>query len=210
MTKKNVCKICRRQNQKLFLKGDRCFSPKCPFVKRPYPPGPKKKRNPRGLSEYGKQLSEKQKLQNYYGINAGQFATYVKNVLGKRGKVEDAGLFLIQQLEGRLDNVIFKSGLARSRKEARELVSHRYFLVNNKPVNIASFKTKKDDEIALKTTKKNKGIYKTLESQLKNYQTPSWLSLDKESLKVKVISQPVIDDVGLPVDISSIFEFYSR
>jgi len=208
--KKNTCKICRRQNQKLLLKGEKCFSPKCPFIKRPYPPGPKKKRRGRPLSEYGKELSEKQKLQNYYGLREGQFAKYVKNVLAKRGQVEDATLFLAQQLESRLDNVVFKAGFARSRAEAREMVSHSHFLVNGKPVNIASFKTKKGNTIALKDGKKNKEFFKLILGQLKNYQAPAWLKINKDNLSVVVESQPTLDDIGLPVDISSIFEFYSR
>jgi len=204
------CKICRRNAQKLFLKGDRCSSPKCALVKHPFPPGPPKKRRASNFSEYAKELKEKQKLQKHYGLREKQFGNYVKNVLAMRGQVADATLLLIAQLESRLDNVIFKLGLAKSRKSARQLVSHSYFWVNGKPVKAPSFQVKKGMTISVKPTKINKAFIKNIEPILKNYQVPDWLKLDKDKLEAKVVSEPLTQDSASMVDISSIFEFYSR
>jgi len=204
------CKTCRRLNQKLFLKGDRCSSPKCAFIKRPYAPGLQKKRRRSNLSEYGKELKEKQKLKRFYGLREKQFKKYIEAVLEKRGKVEDASLLLIDLLERRLDNVVFRLGLAKSRREARQLVSHSHFLVNEKPVNIPSFKVKKDDIVCLKETKKKKPVFQNFSSSLKNYQAPNWLKLDKSKLEGKVVGNPSAEEITSAVDIPSIFEFYSR
>ncbi len=207
----NSCKICRRQGQKLFLKGEKCSSPKCSFIKRPYPPGlMKKKRRGGGFSEYAKELREKQKLMKHYGLREGQFRKYVKAVLHKRGKDKDATLLLVDSLERRLDNVVFRLGLAKSRREARQLVSHSHFLVNNKPANIPSLSVKKDFVISLKETKKKKSLFKLTPSLLKNYQPPEWLKLDKDKLEGKVVANPKMEDLVATVDIPSIFEFYSR
>lgn len=208
--KKNVCKICRRLGDKIFLKGDKCSSPKCSFIRRPFPPGPKKKRRSRSLSEYAKELREKQKLKKQYGLSERQFCKYVQGILKKRGKVEDAALLLIRKLENRLDNVIFRLGLAKSRKEARRLVSHSHFLVNSKTINIPSFSVKKGIVISLKENKKNKPFFKNIAAALKNYQPPLWLKLDKEKLGGEVIGEPLLEDVGSTVDISTIFGFYAR
>ena len=193
-----------------MLKGEKCLSPKCTMVKRPYAPGPKKKRGSRALSEYGKELAEKQKLQKYYGLREKQFGNYVKRILTKRSKVEDATLLLIKKLESSLDNVIFRLGLAKSRPGARQLVSHSHFLVNGKPVNVPSFLTKKGQVISVKSSKQGKNIFKNMAPGLKNYQPPAWLKLDKEKLEAEIISQPTAEDVGSAVDITAIFEFYSR
>ena len=207
----NVCKICRRRGQKLFLKGERCLSPKCAIIKKPYAPGTRKRRrrNPR-LSEYGKELAEKQKLRAYFGLSESQFRKYVRDILKSRGKVEDATLLLLKKLEKRLDNVVFKLGFAKSRREARELVSHSHFLVNQKPVNIPSFEVKKGTIISLKENKKKKPFFQSLKVSLKNYQSPEWLKLNKEKIEGKVIEEPSVDEVSSAVDISAIFEFYSR
>ncbi len=186
------------------------MSPKCPFIKRPYPPGLKKKRRRFNVSEYSKELSEKQKLKNYYGLRENSFKKYVKGVLDKRGKVEDATLLLIRNLEKRLDNVVFKMAFAKSRREARELVNHSHFLVNNKPVNIPSFQIKKGDVISIKKSKKEKIIFKNLATTLNNYQAPAWLKIDIKNLSGEVAGEPTIEDVGSSVDIPAIFEFYSR
>lgn len=210
MFQRNACKICRRLGQKNFLKGEKCLSPKCPFIKRSYPPGPKRKRSHGSFSEYSKELNEKQKLQKYYGLREGQFHRYVKSILRKRGQVEDATLLLVRKLEQRLDNVIFRLGLAKSREEARQLVSHGHFLVNSRAVNIPSSAVKKGTVIRVKNSKRNKAIFKNVAASLKNYQTPSWLKIDAEKMEGEVIGEPTLQDVGPAVDISSIFEFYSR
>ncbi len=203
------CKICRRLGQKTFLKGERCLSPKCAFIRRPYAPGPKKKRRSGSFSEFAKELKEKQKLRNYYGLGERQFRNHVKFVLQKRGEGGDATLFLLKELERRLDNVVFRLGFARSRREAKQMVSHGYFLINGKPVNISSFATKKGIKISFKENKKEKSIFKNLAPALKSYQQPKWLELDKEKMEGKIVAEPTADDVN-NIDISSIFEFYSR
>jgi len=207
---KDVCTICRRIGQKLFLKGEKCISPKCPLIKRPYPPGIKGKRGKRRLSDYGKELFEKQKMRDFYGISERQFKTYVKNILKRRGKVEDTALELVKKLEKRLDNVVFRMGLASSRMEARQLVSHSHFLVNGKPVNIPSYQLKKGDVISFREQKKGKPFFKKISLTLKKTQPPSWLKVDREKIKGELIGEPSFKDSGVPAEIPSIFEFYSR
>jgi len=209
------CKICRRLGVKLFLKGERCLSPKCPMVKRAYPPGQKGKRRKGPPSEYGKQLAEKQKLKSWYNLREKQFKKYVKEILGRRGRVEDDSAELIKILELRLDNVVFRLGFATSRGQARELVSHSYFLVNGKSINIPSYQLKKGDIISLKPQKIKKARVPTpwvqnLKNLLKKYKTPSWLQLDIEKLEGKVIAEPKLEEAVPPVEISAIFEYYSR
>jgi len=207
---KSKCKICRRLGEKLFLKGQRCFSPKCAMVKRAYPPGPKKKRRLGPLSEYGKALREKQKLKKWYNLEERQFKNYVKKILEKRGKVEDASSLLIKTLERRLDNVVFRLGFANSRIQAKQLVSHGHFLVNGKSIDTPSYLAKKGDVISVKPQKTKKAIFQNLKNLLKKYKTSSWLALDVEKLEGKVITEPDFEEAAPPVEIPVIFEFYSR
>ncbi len=204
------CKICRRAGTKLFLKGEKCLSPKCPMVRRPYPPGQKGKRRPTPLSEYGKQLREIQKLKSWYNLRERQFKKYVKEVLAKRGKVEDLGEILIRLLEKRLDNVIFRLGFATSRAQARQLVNHGHFLVNKRSVNIPSYQVRKGDVISIKPQKVKRANFQNLKNLLKKHTPPSWLRLDLEKLEGKVIGEPTLEEAAPPVEISSIFEYYSR
>jgi len=204
------CKTCRRLGQKLFLKGDRCFSAKCAMVRRAYVPGPQKKKRGGAPSEYKKSLTEKQTLKKWYGLSERQFKKYVTETLSKMGKVEDVSDELIRRLEKRLDNVIFRLGFAKSRVQARQLVVHGYFLINGKPVNKPSYEVKKNDIVSLKDHKKAKGVFKDLANELKRREIPAWLSLDKEKLESKTIGEPNLDEVKPPAEISLIFEFYSR
>ena len=204
------CKTCRRLGQKLFLKGDRCFSAKCAMLRRPFAPGPQKKRKGGSPSEYKKSLDEKQTLKKWYGLSERQFKRYVKETLAKMGKVDDVSAELIRKLESRLDNVIFRLGFAKSRVMARQLVSHGYFMINGKPVNIPSYQVEKDDSISIKEHKKAKGIFKDLANDLKRKEIPAWLSLNKDKLEAKIIGEPNLDEVKPPAEISLIFEFYSR
>lgn len=204
------CKTCRRLGQKLFLKGDRCFSAKCAMLRRAYAPGPQKKKRGGAPSEYKKSLTEKQILKKWYGLSEKQFSRYVTQTLAKMGKVDDVSAELIRRLEKRLDNVIFRLGFAKSRVQARQLVSHSYFLINSKPVNVASYEVKKDDIIAVKEHKKTKGAFRDLAEELKRKEIPAWLSLNKEKLEAKTIGEPSLDEVKPPAEISLIFEFYSR
>jgi len=204
------CKICRRAGQKLFLKGERCLGPKCAMIKKSYPPGKKGKRRMSPLSEYGKELREKQKLKNWYGLREDQFKKYVKEVLKKKGTEKVTGAELIKKLETRLDNVIFRLGFTSSRSHAKQLVGHGYFLVNGKEVNIPSYQVKKGDIITFRSSENKKKIFQQIATAIKKYQLPSWLKLDKEKLEGKIINYPTIEETIPPAELLSIFEFYSR
>ena len=208
--KENSCKICRRFGQKLFLKGERCSSPKCAMIKRSYPPGQKKKRRTRSMSEYNKELREKQKLRNWYNLKEHQFKKYIQEVLAKRGKALNLSLELIKKLEKRLDNVIFRMNLAQSRKEARQLISHSYFLVNGKEINIPSFEVKKGDIISLRKGKKEKNVFKDFLTLSPKIQIPSWVQFNVKKMEGKIIAEPSLEEALPPAEILSVFEFYSK
>ncbi len=180
------------------------------MIKRPYPPGLPGKRRKSPPSEYARQLREKQKLKAIYGLRERQFKKYVKEVLEKRGKVPDASEALIKILESRLDNVVFRLGFAKSRTQARQLISHGHFMVNNRSVNIPSYLVKKGDVISLKPQKQKKVIFEQLKILLKNHQPPSWLKLNPEKLEGEVVGEPTLKEVAPPVEISRIFEYYSK
>jgi len=208
------CKICRRTGRKLFLKGEKCFSPKCPMIKKAYPPGLIKKKRGRPLSEYGKELREKQKLRNWYGLRERQFSKYAKDVLDRTRRAssadENPAELLIRKLETRLDNIVFRLGFSVNRTQARQMVSHGEFLVNNKKVDIPSFSVKKGDKISFSPKFQKKEIFKRLDVSLKKYETPKWLKLDKKKVEGEVIGLPTLVEASPPAEISSIFEFYSR
>ena len=204
------CKICRRMGTKLFLKGDKCLSSKCPMVKRPYPPGPQRKKRRHSVSDYGKDLREKQKVRSWYNLRESQFKKYVKEILEHRGKEEDKTALLIQNLEKRLDNAIFRLGFSKSRAQARQMVSHGHFLVNKKKIDIPSYRVKKGDKISVRSSSIKKAFFKETPSSLGKFQPPSWLKLDKEKMKGEVLNDPLTEEVALPAEISSVFEFYSR
>lgn len=214
MEKKPQCRICRRAGKKLFLKGEKCNSQKCPLIKKPYPPGNKKKRRIGGFSEYAKELQEKQKLKNWYGLNEKQLKKYVQEVLEKSrkgsAKIQDATESLVQKLELRLDNVVYQMGIARSRRSARQMVSHGHFSVNSRAVNIPSYSLKKGDKISVKTNSMQKPFFKDLSAKIKKYQPPAWLKLNLENLEAEIIGMPSVEMAALPLDITSVFEFYSK
>ncbi len=173
------------------------------------PPSTKRRKRGGTASDYKKSLQEKQTLKRLYGLSENQFKRYVKETLAMTG-IENMPDELIKRLEKRLDNVIFRLGFAKSRPQSRQLVSHAYFLINGKPVNIASFQLKKGDVVSIKETKKKKNILKDLQEKLKKFQAPSWLSLNIEKLEGKVTSDPSLAHANPPVEIPLIFEFYSR
>ncbi|MCX6760918.1 MAG: 30S ribosomal protein S4 [Candidatus Nealsonbacteria bacterium] len=208
--KNNKCKICRRLGVKLFLKGERCLSVKCSIIRKPYPPGQKKKRRARALSEYGQELREKQKMKNWYNLGERQFKNYVSKILKSRGKVKDPSSLLIKVLESRLDNVVFKLGFSSSRSLARQMVSHGHFLVNNKSLNIPSYLVKKGDKITLKPESAKKKVFQSISAVLKKYTAPAWLEINVDKLEGKVLRDPGPEDSTPPAEISSIFEFYSK
>ena len=204
------CKICRRANEKLFLKGERCASPKCAMVRRPYAPGKKGKRRSKSQSEYGRELGEKQKLKNAYGLREQQFKNYVRSVLAKRTKAENLSLLLMKSLENRLDSVVFRLGFAASRRTARQLVTHNNFLVNGKPVNLPSYQIRKGDTVAVQPRKHNKVYFQNIKPVLKKYKTPSWLTLDGDKMEGKMVEDLKMEDTTPMAEIESIFEFYAR
>jgi len=208
--KEPKCKKCRRLKTKLFLKGEKCFSFKCPLVKKPYPPGEKPKKVVSRVTEYSKLLAEKQKLKLFYNLRDHQLKRYVKEILEKSKKYQDLDQALVEKLELRLDNVIFRLGLAVSRAQARQLVSHKYFLINKRPVNIPSYQLKVGDLIEIKPQKLKKKIFQNLKERLKNVQIPEYLEFDLEKLQARVVSKPKVEDLGIPVDLHSIFEFYTK
>lgn len=204
------CSICRRAGEKLFLRGERCFSQKCALVKRNTPPGRQKKRRGGGASEYSRELREKQKLKFWYGLREKQFRKYVKMTLAKRKILKDINLFLVSKLESRLDNVIFKLGLASSRTQARKLITQKHFLVNNRNCDIPSLEIKKGDMVSVKQNSFKKKIFQNLILTIKKYQPPAWLELDKEKLEGKILREPTMEEINIPVEIPMILEFYSK
>ena len=208
--KNDNCSICRRAGQKLFLKGERCLSPKCAVTRRAYPPGKKAKRRPSQLSEFGKELREKQNLKNWYNLGERQFGNYVKEILSRKSKVADAAVSLVQKLETRLDNAIFRMGFASSHDQARQFASHGHFIVNNRVVTVPSYHLKLGDKITFRPSSKGKKVFENLSSALKKQKAPSWLKVDIEKLEGEVVGLPTLEDANPIAEISSIFEYYSR
>ncbi len=206
------CKICRRLNQKLFIKGERCFSPKCAMIKRPYAPGQKAKKRSSGLSEYGRELREKQKLRNWYNLSEKQFKGYVSNILKRKGGITNAPEFLIKNLETRFDNVIYRMGIAPSRAKARQMVSHGSFFINSKPINIPSYQVKKGEKISARPSFLKSRLYQNIFDGLKKHKAPSWLktSFSKEKIEAEIINNPSLEEAAPTAEISTIFEYYSR
>lgn len=210
MMKDKKCKICRRLGIKLFLKGDRCLSPKCAMIKRPYAPGQKSKKRRGNISEYGKELKEKQKLKNWYNLSEKQFRNYVKEILEKGSKIENAGDSLLKKLESRFDNIVFQMGFAPSRPKAKQIISHGFFLINGRKVNIPSCQLKKGDKISLNAKASKKISFQNLSTLLKKHKAPSWIKLDADKLEAEIIGEPSLEEMTPPAEISSIFEFYSK
>jgi small subunit ribosomal protein S4 len=204
------CKICRRAGAKLFLKGSRCYGQKCAMVRRPTTPGKKGKRRSRSLSEFGRELREKQRMKAWYNLREQQFKNYVKKILAKKGSSEDLPLALMNLLENRLDNIVFRLGFAPSRLTARQLVSHNNFLVNGKPINLPSYQVKKGDVIKVAPRKIKKNYFTQLQPSLKAFKTPAWLFLDAQNLEGKKTGELTMTDVTPPAEIGSVFEFYAR
>lgn len=204
------CKICRRVGEKLFLKGDKCMSQKCPLLRKPYPPGlPVKRRRRKRISEYGTQLKEAQKLKKMYGIEDKKFKKLIKEVLKKRKK-EDVSQLLLKRIEKRLSNIIYRVGFAKSRDSARQLVSHTHFQLNGKYVNIPSLEVKVGDEIQLKAQSKNLVYFKNVLSLIKAENVPSWLSFDQKKVIIKVVYEPKVEELGIKVDVPLVLAFYSK
>lgn len=202
----SVCKFCRRENVKLFLKGDRCYTDKCSFERRPYPPGQHGQSRLK-FSEFALQLREKQKAKRYYGVGEKQFSLYFKEADRQRGVT---GTQLLSLLETRLDNVVYNLGYASSRREARHLVKHNHFLVNGKKTNIPSYNVSKGDVVEVKEA--SRAITKIMASieSVKKREMPSWLDADHAHFKGTIKDLPARDNVTLPIEENMIVEYYSR
>ncbi len=201
-----VCRLCRREGQKLFLKGDRCYTDKCAVVRRAYAPGMHGQGRSKA-SEYGLQLREKQKAKRYYGVLESQFRSYFEMAAARKGKT---GENLLALLETRLDNVVYRLGFAMSRAEARQLVLHGHFTVNGQKVDIPSYLVKPGMIITLKET--SRGLDKIKASIEANSfrQPPKWLEYDANNLTAKVTAMPERDDIDLPIEEQLIVELYSK
>lgn len=202
----SVCKLCRRENVKLFLKGDRCYTDKCSFERRPYPPGQHGQSRLK-FSEFALQLREKQRAKRYYGVFERQFRRYFAEADRSRGIT---GTELLTKLETRLDNVVYNMGFAASRREARHLVKHGHFLVNAKKVNIPSYNVGKGDIVEVH--EKSRGMNKVLAAleSIKARQMVPWLEVDATQFKGTVKDMPRREDITLPVEENMIVEYYSR
>lgn len=201
-----VCKLCRRENMKLFLKGDRCYTDKCSFDRRPYPPGQHGQSRLK-FSEFALQLREKQKTKRYYGVSESQFVKYVKEATRSK---ELTGTAMLKSLEMRLDNVVYALGYANSRREARQLVKHNHFLLNGERANIPSIIVKKGDVIQVTEASKEVVKIQSAMQAVARRSVPSWLEADHANFKGVVKDSPVRDDIALQVEENMIVEYYSR
>jgi len=202
------CKQCRRIGEKLFLKGEKCFSAKCPIMKRNYPPGVHGPKGYPRLSEYGQQLKEKQKAKISYRILEKQFHRYYEKSVKMKG---DTGENLLRFLELRLDNIIFRLGLANSRDKARQLIKHGHITVNNRKVSIPSYQTKVNDIVEVKKLKLQKNYFKDITKEIKDKSLPAWLSFtNQKELEAKIIDQPDIEKLKKGIEVPLIVEYYSK
>lgn len=200
-----VCRLCRREGEKLFLKGDRCYTDQCGIVKRNYPPG-QHGQGRKKVTEYGMQLREKQKVRRFYGISESQMA---KNFLAADKMHGITGENLLKLLELRLDNVVYRMGFAASRAEARQLVTHGHFLVNGKKVDIPSVIVAVGDTIQVKEkTRSSEKIKDLIENH--NGNTVNWISVELDQLKGTVVAEPAREDMDIPIDEHLIVELYSK
>ncbi len=202
-----ACRRCRRENLKLYLKGDRCYSDKCSFERRAFGPGQHGQSRFKKQSDYAIQLREKQKVKSMYGMLESQFRLYFKKADGQKGVTGENLLIL---LERRLDNTVFRIGFASSRNQARQIVRHNHILVNGKKVNIPSFQVSVDDVITLKEkSRANAAIKENLEAVVRRG-VPSWLELDKDNFKATVKALPNREELTMPMQEQLIVELYSK
>lgn len=204
------CKLCRRAGKKLFLKSDKCFSPKCPFEKKPYAPGmlDSARKHRKTFSEYGFQLREKQKIKNIYGVSEKQFSSYVKEATSKHG-VNPANR-LYENLETRLDSVVFRIGFASARSMARQMVSHGHITVNGRKVDVPSYRVKEGDVLEIRDGSKGKALFTDISSKLEKQNTPTWIKVDFKKAQGVIQGSPKLDKEDVVFNITSVLEFYSR
>lgn len=204
-----VCRLCRREGDKLYLKGERCFSPKCAIERRNQPPGQHGLRGGgrRKVSDFGLQLREKQKARRIYGVLERQFQRYFASASKKSGVT---GAALMQFLETRLDNIVYRLGWAPSRKAARQLIVHGHLLVNERKVTIPTFQVKPGETIAVAPVSTQSRYFKELDRDLRGRKVPDWLSLDGGGLKATMLSLPTREQIDTPLREQLIVEYYSR
>ena len=202
-----VCRLCRRERMKLFLKGDRCFKEKCAIERRGYPPGQHGGRRARRTLGYGLQLREKQKVKRIYGVLEQQFRNYFKEADRQRGIT---GENLLVMLERRLDNVVYSLGFAASRAQARQLVRHGHVVVNGRKVSIPSFQVRSEQAVAIKETSRKNDFIRASVETARGRGVPDWLELDAENFAGRVLRAPTREDIKLPIQEQLIVELYSR
>jgi small subunit ribosomal protein S4 len=201
-----VCRLCRREGSKLFLKGSRCYTKKCAFERRPSPPGQHGVRR-RKMGDYGIQLREKQKVRRVYRVLEKQFKNYFEAAESTPGVT---GENLLRMLELRLDNAVFRMGFARSRDEARQLVGHGHFAVNGRPTNIPSYQLKPGDRIEVRESHRGREPFKIAKETLRSHQTPEWLTVDPVKLAGSIASAPRRDQMPMELNEQLVVEYYSR
>lgn len=205
------CKICRREGKKLFLKGERCYTAKCPLVKRKYPPGIHGPKGYPRLSEYGLQLREKQQLKRIYGVSERQLKKYFNKAKKAIGNTE---FEFLKQLETRQDSVIYNAGLAFSRSMARQIINHGHVLVNDRKVTIPSYQVKIGDILKIKEKNKKSKllelIKESIETSKSRREIPAWFDVDDKKLEIKIVKMPDPEDLPKDLNIKLIIEFYSR
>lgn len=205
-----VCRLCRREGEKLFLKGERCFTPKCSFEKRSYPPGMHGKFRsirPGRESDYSKQLRAKQKVRRVYGVYERQFRRYYKTAQRSRGLT---GINLLSSLETRLDNVVYRLGFAASRAQARIMVGHGHFQVNGKRADIPSINVTVDDVISVKESSRDKIFFKTMREEAEGRTVPTWLARDMNNLSGRMLRAPERSEIDANLNEQLVVEYYSR
>ncbi len=202
----SVCRLCRREGAKLFLKGSRCYSKKCSFERRPTPPGQHGVRR-RKVGDYGLQLREKQKVRRTYSVLERQFKNYFDAADARPGMT---GENLLRMLELRLDNAVYRLGFAPSRAAARQLVTHGHFTVNGRPTNIPSYQLKAGDRVEVRETHREREPFKVAKETLRSHQVPEWLSIDAAKLSGAVLDQPRRDQMPLDLNEQLVVEYYSR
>jgi small subunit ribosomal protein S4 len=202
------CKQCRRLGEKLFLKGERCFSAKCAMVKRNYAPGMHGPKGSQRISQFGQQLKEKQKAIKSYRLLERQFSNYYQKAKNIQG---DTGENLLRLLEMRLDNVIYRAGLSKSRDGARQLITHGHIMINNRQVDIPSAQLKINDEISIKESALKKGYFQEILKKINKKDVPTWLGyIDEKFGKIKILGYPTNEDMRQNINTSLIVEYYSR
>lgn len=202
-----VCRLCRREGVKLYLKGDRCYSPKCAIERRPYAPGQHGQRRARRPSDYAVRLREKQKMRRIYGISEKQFRNLFEEASRRKGVT---GTVFLRLLESRLDNVVYRLGIATSRKQARQLVRHGHIAVNDRKVTVPSYRVRPGDVIAVTEAGKKIGAIQANVEAAKGRNTGPWLEFDADKMVGKFLRLPEREDLALPVNEQLVIEYYSR